>query len=300
MKSFFTLLITLAVGVFCHATSAQSPDWEPGVSIPLTQNDLEQNIVWAGDAGFKCLELDMSPCDINDKETALKQLETYVQAAKKAGLKIWSVHIPFGPDFDPSETDKSKLKQNIDNIIATLELAKNAGPYSKAILHPSFEPIPADKRAAKLQQLKETLKTIGPRVEKDYNVRLAIECLPRTCLINTSREALDLFQDNPSIDNCFDVNHLLQETPDHYASVVGNRIATVHMSDYDNINERHWIPGKGIIQWTPLVRQLQKNGYQGPFMFEVTTTPWKSNMKQFYKDLIQAWGKIKNDSQNVN
>ncbi len=295
MKTFFSIITALAAVFCCQAEPTPEPNWEPGVSIPLNSSDLEKNIAWAGDAGFKWLELDMSPCDIDDQATVLKQIETYTKAAEKSGMKIWSIHIPFGPDFDPSETDQAQLSKNVSNIIATLELARRIGPYHKAILHPSYEPVPADKREAKLHQLKETLQTLAPQIEKDYKVRLAIECLPRTCLINASPEALDLFEGNTSIDNCFDVNHLLKEGQEQYAKALGKRIATIHISDYDRINERHWIPGKGVIQWVPLVRQLQANGYQGPFMFEVTTTPWKDNMKQFYIDLIQSWEKIKAD-----
>ncbi|WPX41264.1 sugar phosphate isomerase/epimerase family protein [Akkermansia sp. N21116] len=299
MKVLCSLITALAAILCCQAETDRVPSWEPGVSIPLNNQDLEENIAWAGEAGFKWLELDMTPCDIDDQATVRKQIDTYAKAAKQAGLKIWSIHIPFGPDFDPSETDQAKLEKCVSNIISSLELARRIGPYHKAILHPSFEPIPADKREAKLRQLKKTLQTLAPQVEKDYQVRLAIECLPRTCLINDSAEATKLFQDNPFIDNCFDVNHLLKENQEHYAKVVGKRIATLHISDYDRINERHWIPGKGVIQWVPLIRQLQEDGYQGPFMFEVTTTPWKDNMRQFYIDLIQSWEKIKSDCKNA-
>ncbi|MQY78678.1 MAG: hypothetical protein GH151_05700 [Bacteroidetes bacterium] len=51
---------------------------------------------------------------------------------------------------------------------------------------------------------------------------------------------------------------------------VGNLIVTVHMSDYDGIDERHWLPGDGIINWTNVISELVKNEYQGPFMFETS------------------------------
>lgn len=280
-----------------RAQADKAPEWELGVSIPMNQKQLEQNIAWAGEAGIKWLEVDLIGGFTTDKEEMKKRFLTYKAAADKAGMKIWSIHIPYGNSYDPSEADPAKREKCRDNILKVLESARVLGPYKKAILHPSYEPIREEDRAAKLEALKNELDELGPLVEKKYNVRLAMECLPRTCLMNTSAETMDILKGRPSLDNCFDTNHLLQEKPEDYVKAVGKRIGAIHVSDYDNINERHWIPGKqeGVIDWVAVVRELKKAGYSGPFLFEVTPTPWADNMKKFYEDLVQSWEKIKKD-----
>ena len=50
---------------------------------------------------------------------------------------------------------------------------------------------------------------------------------------------------------------------------MGKKIVTVHISDYDFIDERHWIPGTGKIDWKELISLLKAIDYEGPFMNEV-------------------------------
>lgn len=271
--------------------------WAPGVSIPLSSPDLEDNLKWAGEAGFKWVEVDLIGAYSSEKEVMEEKLKTYKAAADKAGLKIWSVHIPYSPVFDPSEADAVKRKKCRENILQALDYSQVLGSYKYAILHPSYEPVKPEERSAKLDALKEEIKELAPLVEGKYKVRLALESLPRTCLMNTSKEALEILSVSDSVVHCLDTNHQLQEPTDAYARALGKKIATIHASDYDGINERHWIPGaeKGIIKWVALVDALQKAGYNGPFMFEVTTKPWQDDMKQFYADLIKSWEKIKSD-----
>jgi sugar phosphate isomerase/epimerase len=68
---------------------------------------------------------------------------------------------------------------------------------------------------------------------------------------------------------CFDTNHLLGEKIEEFIKNVGNKIATVHISDYDFKNERHWLPGEGDINWTSLMTELNNIGYDGPLMHEL-------------------------------
>lgn len=296
MKAPVILSILLSMVPFAQTKAKQTPpNWDLGVSIPVNQENISENMKWAAEAGFKWVEADMTSGYSPDPDRMKSILHDYKTAVDKAGLKIWSVHIPFGPSFDPSEADLEKRAECNRKILQAMDIAKELGPYQKAIIHPSFEPIKDDERQAKLEALKKSMDELGPVFIEKYNVRLALECLPRTCLANTSTETMDILNGRPYLDNCFDVNHLLKETPEHFAKVVGKRIGTLHISDYDNVNERHWIPGKGVIKWTDLVREIQKTGYDGPFMFEVTTTPWKDDMKQFYQDLAKSWEKIRED-----
>lgn len=68
---------------------------------------------------------------------------------------------------------------------------------------------------------------------------------------------------------CFDTNHLLSEDIVHFVEACGDRIATIHVSDYDRVDERHWLPGKGKIDWPALYGALMKAGYKGAFMYEL-------------------------------
>ena len=43
----------------------------------------------------------------------------------------------------------------------------------------------------------------------------------------------------------------------------------MHLSDYDYIDERHWLPGEGKINWKELISGLESVNYNGPLMYEI-------------------------------
>jgi sugar phosphate isomerase/epimerase len=59
----------------------------------------------------------------------------------------------------------------------------------------------------------------------------------------------------------------LMERP-FFAAKVGSHVVTLHVSDYDGVDERHWMAGDGIIHWKAVVTALRQANYQGPFLFE--------------------------------
>ena len=47
--------------------------------------------------------------------------------------------------------------------------------------------------------------------------------------------------------------------------------------DYDFIDERHWLPGEGKVDWRAVYKTLVDGGYQGAWMYEVGfATPTKT------------------------
>ena len=78
-----------------------------------------------------------------------------------------------------------------------------------------------------------------------------------------------MLEQNPDLRVCFDTNHLLKEANADFVRAVGNKIITLHVSDYDFIDEKHVFPGDGLIDWKALQGELEKVDYNGPFMYEL-------------------------------
>ncbi|MCE7070840.1 sugar phosphate isomerase/epimerase [Dyadobacter sp. CY327] len=116
------------------------------------------------------------------------------------------------------------------------------------VIHPSIEPIADSLRIEDRSLPGIAGRTFGLLLEKVAS--LNIECLPRTCLGNTSKEILQILDGIDNIGICFDSNQLLKESPEDFVKAVNKRIHMLHISDCDNVNERHWLPGKGIITGT--------------------------------------------------
>ena len=45
--------------------------------------------------------------------------------------------------------------------------------------------------------------------------------------------------------------------------------ASLHVSDYDFVDERHDLPGHGVNHWNEILDLLQEAGYKGPILYEI-------------------------------
>jgi sugar phosphate isomerase/epimerase len=87
---------------------------------------------------------------------------------------------------------------------------------------------------------------------------------------------LELVSADSRLRVCFDVNHLCQaygSTHAEFVEKLGHLIVTTHMSDYDFIDEKHFFPGYGMIDWCSLVEHLENADYSGPFLYEGGFSP---------------------------
>ncbi len=200
-----------------------------------------------------------------DLRSICREVHTNMQSA---GLAAWSIHLPFGWEWDLSDPNPAQRQAILARCQNMLAEAAILAPQ-KAVIHPSYEPLPPAERPARLAACRESLQLLG-RTAADLGMQLAVECLPRTCLGNSSAEIRQLIDGSPDLGVCCDVNHLFQETPPDFISQIGSRLTTVHISDYDGVDERHWLPGRGIIDWPAVIQALAGVGYAGPWLFEVS------------------------------
>jgi sugar phosphate isomerase/epimerase len=192
---------------------------------------------------------------------------------RQARVRLHSVHLPFGRALDLSLTDEPAGKEALEATVANLRLAASIGA-PLAVVHPSSEPIADDGRAARFAASQRRLQQLS-QVAAAEGVRLAVECLPRTCLAHTAVEcnALIAALDPAVVGVCVDTNHLNLREPDIGGAVLqlSPRLLTLHCSDNDGVDERHWLPRApgGVVDWPALLTSLRSASYSGPFLYEV-------------------------------
>ena len=95
-----------------------------------------------------------------------------------------------------------------------------------------------------------------------FNAVIAVENLPRTCLGRDSKDILELLSAHDALRVCYDTNHLLGEDAVRFIEAVGDKIITTHVSDYDFLNERHWLPGEGKVNWQEILPAAENGGVE--------------------------------------
>lgn len=213
-------------------------------------------------AGIEAVEISvgLDSCDMID----FKRLS---DLSKKYDVDLWSFHLPFAPFHKLEISQKALANSTVAYFEELIKKAAYVG-IDKFVIHPSGEPIFPEDRADRLNVSKESLSRLA-EIARRNGAFIAVEDLPRTCLGNCSDEILDLISADSSLRVCFDTNHLLGENQVDFIKKIGDKIITLHVSDYDFIDERHWLPGEGNSDWSAIYKTLQEFGYSGVWLYEV-------------------------------
>ncbi len=190
--------------------------------------------------------------------------------SKETGVNIWSFHLPFLP-FASIEISVPELCENTVKYFS--EFIKKGADIgiTKFIVHPSGERIADCDRKMRIETAQNSLFKLSEIADSE-GAMICVEDLPRACLGKNSEEIKQLISVSDKLGVCFDTNHLLKEDNIHFIEQLSSRIVTTHISDYDFEDEKHWLPGEGLINWPELMTAFKKIGYNGVFMYEVGFT----------------------------
>lgn len=270
---YINCLFVLFAAVFalqCTRTNADKlvDSWLVGTYTGLMDDFSQEEFHAFREAGIAYLELSINPLMSMSEQERVEWIAEFRDKTKAAGLEVWSVHMPWSNTLDISTNNEEHRLHTIETHIRTMEMLEPLN-IQKYVMHPSAEPIADEDRPQRLRNAIASLNVLAKESE-NFSGTIAIEVMPRTLLANTSDEILYMIsQVEGPLEICFDTNHVLQEKPEEFVRRVGDLITTVHASDYDGLDEKHWLPGKGSINWNNVIDELVHIGFEGPWMFEV-------------------------------
>ncbi len=214
-------------------------------------------------AGIEAMELSVGNKDACDSF----DVKSVVPLAKEFGIELWSYHLPFGPFEVLDISNPITAEFSVEYYKTLMTSARECG-VKVFVIHPSGEPIEKSDRRVRMERAKESLGKLAEYGDS-IDAVIAVEDLPRTCLGNSSAEILELIGVHNSLKVCFDTNHLLGEDNVDFINNIGSKIITTHVSDYDFVDEKHWLSGEGKVDWSALYSALNKVGYNGPWLYEL-------------------------------
>src|SRR5690606_16520622 len=291
----FTTLLGVIACFILAACQSRAPvtveQWEVGTSSLMLDDWSQDEFVRLADEGIRYLELYMgSQRDKSDSEIS-EWVADIKSKSDSAGIEVRSVHLPFGRTLDISSLNDEDRLTTIEEHKRLMALLQPLS-IKVYVIHGSFEPILDEEREERLARSIDALRILTEEV-KQYGAELALEVLPRTCLANTSDEILRILGEGGNgLRGCFDSNHMLQESPQDFVAKVGDAITTVHISDFDFVDEKHWIPGRGQIDWNAVIAELEAIGYQGPWMYEVVRRQ-SDDPQVTTEDLVTTWATLR-------
>lgn len=234
--------------------------------------------------GFDTVEVSLSgPFSTYAFEASLDEV---IDSVIKSGMKV-SFHMPFGsPWIDlatPYDNDRSEICKWLCKIFKRLEACN---PFA-FVFHPGGQ----DAVGSLHDKAFENLCISAEELSNSTKAMVCIENMVRSKVVETVDQMLMLLEKAPSVNCVLDVNHLLHDKPEDAIVRIGERIKHLHISDYDFINERHMLPGNGLIDWMAVIGALEKIGYEGVFNYEVSCRKFGHTVEDIKNNKIELFEK---------
>lgn len=245
--------------------------WTTGISTGIGyRHPIEQTIDPIRDAGFETVEISTAPqhLDLSDE----RGLAALGRRFLEAGLRVHSLHAPFGHDVNITSPDASQRRAALDHLQRACEALAILGG-TLYVIHPGGE----DQR-----WVWEREQRMGLAVEGLLEMAAACQARGLTLVLETPLPhllggSLDDFGwilgrlPREGVGVCVDTSHCsLGGFLFDALARFGDRLVHVQVSDNRGVSDDHLPPGQGIIDWSRFRQALIGVGYRGVFMLEVS------------------------------
>ncbi|HBE02023.1 MAG: hypothetical protein A2096_10670 [Spirochaetes bacterium GWF1_41_5] len=235
---------------------------------------LDQLVKICKNAGFRFIE-------ISRKHHNAGILKTNTDAY---GIKVWAVHGTLG--FNAVSMDKSARKKALNNELDRMNNMSIFAPcpYVVHYLNRFNNPSCSDIFLDSLEKLHYKARETG--------FILAVETVPDKPENERYPDSAEIARvvksfDSPQMQICIDVNHsnLAENLEDVFQNCRG-LISTVHISDNHGKKEDHLPPGKGIIDFSAVLKLLRDTGYCGTWNIEchIDRLPEQNDITALFKE----------------
>ena len=224
-------------------------------------------------------------------------LEFLQKALDDCGLEVMSVHSPHGNV--PRQGDLGGLAEVTRHKgVRMIELAAKTLSALKGkilTLHPGEWFFCWDEKPDHILAVAKSIKQ-GAEICGRYGVKLAIETMrpdePR--IGDDYHDLLDIASDfdSENVGLCLDTNHSnLNWDLSQLIRDTGNKLMSIHVSDNDGQEERHWLPFSGVIDWEGVAEALNGVAYNGPLVYEVKNLE-KKPLREFVQNVVRNYNDL--------
>jgi sugar phosphate isomerase/epimerase len=228
-------------------------------------------------AGIRLVELwGDTPTHLDPVTRPRERAEEVAAVLQALDMKPVSLHAPFS-GFDLSSPDKTQRTASVNAVLRSVEFCRNVRcPH--IVVHVSASP--GVKSQAALDRRREyavdALQAITESTKKN-GVEVLLENMvihPNYLRLGSEVEALlDLVArfSGEGVSICIDTGHsfLNKQNPSEDIRKAGKHLRSLHINDNDGVRDRHWVPGRGGIDWPAVSSALREVKYGGVFLLEI-------------------------------
>ena len=227
----------------------------------------DQVIAEVAAAGFTQCEL-FDTKDMADDRTAGERR----RILNRHGVWVRTIHSDLGVNL--AALDDDERARAVASVESCFEPVAELGGFA-VIVHPTGRNANVDAELH-IGAFRRSLDSLTARAE-ELGIRLACENLQHKgqsrplCPMEDLRRVIDDYPSTVGI--CLDTGHANNNglDPADEARIAGERLIALHLQDTDAIEDRHWPPGLGNINWRRVAAALVEIGFDGAWTFEVGT-----------------------------
>ena len=246
----------------------------------------EELVTGCAAAGIRNIEISFCnpPVDFDEEEMKQKVADC-IAICQKAGVEVLSVHLPYGPSWELCVPNDEVREHAMEQYLKLISILSAIRPR-RFILHPGYPGVPAEERDTRIRNFRKNVRILAEAVRP---AKVAVEDMPRDCLGNTADELILLVDGLDNVGVCCDTNHFYQELTHDAVRKLGARIETLHVNDYDGKVETHWLAGEGVVEWSKVLAELEKVGYNGPFLYECSQKYSAEQVAESKRRIFEAY-----------
>ena len=246
--------------------------------------NLDDNLSALKDLGFSSVDVDC--CYLFVPEDLSIYDEGY-ERILKSGLKLNAVHMPITNEWADLSCQYEEDRKEIVKLFTKLIKKLDGFSPSAYVFHPGGFGVNEDNQDEYTERLIKSVNTLTEETDK----KICVENMAGKFFLDTSEKMLRFLERCKKAFTCVDVNHFYFEKPEDAILKYGDRIGTVHISDYDFVKERHMLPKEGKNDWNKIIGALEKVNYRGAFNYEVNDKYSYKTIKDNYEELFLDYNK---------
>lgn len=219
----------------------------------------------------------------------MQNLDDGLKAVLDEGLTLNSVHMPFQRFIYISSYDEGVRAWAVDEFRQLIAICDkyNAKNY---VFHSKTGRKEEGLWDLRKPALVRSFRELTGATRNNICIENMVGSFP--CTLADMLEVLEQVEKGKC---CVDTNHFLHDKTSEAILALGDRVTTIHVSDYDGVYEKHWLPKQGVNNWMKIIGALEKIGYKGVFTYEVESQKYGytyADIRKNYEKLFEEYDKF--------